>query len=77
MSVVKGAKLIGGQEIAIIIIVGLIIYGVKNAPQIGASLGKSIQSFKRASKGIDEIDVTPIDAGGETGRKEQEDTGSA
>lgn len=77
MLIVKGAKLISGQEIAIIIIVGLIIYGVKKAPQIGASLGKSVQSFKRASKGIDEIDVTPVDAAEEAAKGDHKDTAEA
>ncbi len=51
----------GGNEVVIIIIAALLIFGVKKAPQIGNSLGKSIKSFKRAAKGIDEIDVTPVD----------------
>jgi sec-independent protein translocase protein TatA len=53
--------LFSGNELIIIIIVALLIFGVKKAPQIGNSLGKSIKSFKQAAKGIDEIDVTPVD----------------
>ncbi len=71
--------MLGGNEIVLIIAAVLLIFGVRNAPRIGSSLGKSIHSFKRAAKGADEIDITPIASGIEEDEKgsEQEtgDTG--
>lgn len=70
--------MIGGNELVILIILGLLIFGVRKAPQIGASLGKSIQSFKRAAKGIDEIDITPIESGEEeTNQDKSQDAGGS
>jgi sec-independent protein translocase protein TatA len=37
----------------------LIIFGAGKLPEIGAGLGKGIKNFKKATKGEDEIDVTP------------------
>ncbi len=68
----------GGNELVLIIVAGLLIFGVRNAPRIGSSLGKSIQSFKRAAKGADEIDITPIASGKEEDEKGREqETGDA
>lgn len=68
----------GGNEIFIIIIIVILIFGMKNASQIGKGLGKSLQSFKRAAKGIDEIDITPIHVDdGEYQEEENRDTKEA
>ena len=64
--------MIGGNELVILLIAGLAIFGIKMAPRIGASLGKSLQSFKRAAKGIDEIDVTPVEPYEHEGEKGEE-----
>lgn len=40
---------IGLPELVIIFIVALIIFGPRKLPELGRSLGKSIQEFKRAS----------------------------
>lgn len=37
----------GIQEIAIILLVLLLIFGARRLPELGSSLGKSIQAFKR------------------------------
>ncbi len=39
---------IGGQEIFIILLLALLIFGAKKLPEVGASLGKGIRSFKEA-----------------------------
>jgi len=41
---------IGAPEIGIIIIVILVLFGAKNLPMIGRSLGQGIQEFKKASR---------------------------
>jgi sec-independent protein translocase protein TatA len=40
---------IGMQELIIIFIIALIVFGPRKLPQLGKSLGKSIAEFKRAS----------------------------
>lgn len=40
---------IGMQELIIIFVVALIIFGPRRLPDLGKSLGKSIAEFKRAS----------------------------
>ena len=50
---------IGTQEILIILVVVLVIFGANKLPEIGSGLGKAIRNFKRASSEPDEIDITP------------------
>jgi Tat protein translocase TatB subunit len=40
---------IGGPELILIFIVGLVVFGPRKLPEIGKSLGKMIGEFKRAS----------------------------
>lgn len=40
---------IGGPELILIFIVGLVVFGPRKLPEIGKSLGKMIAEFKRAS----------------------------
>lgn len=49
---------LGTQEILIILVVILIIFGAKKLPEIGGGLGKAIRNFKRATTEPDEIDIT-------------------
>jgi len=50
---------IGVPELIIILVIVLIIFGAGKLPEIGSGLGKGIRNFKKATKGEDEIDVTP------------------
>lgn len=47
---------IGVQEIVIILIVGLLVFGAARLPKIAKSLGQGIKEFKKTVKGIDEDD---------------------
>jgi TatA/E family protein of Tat protein translocase len=40
---------IGMQELIIIFVIALIVFGPRKLPQLGKSLGRSIAEFKRAS----------------------------
>ena len=50
---------IGMQELLIILVVGLVIFGANRLPEVGSGLGKAIRNFKRAASEPDEIDITP------------------
>lgn len=52
---------LGVTELILILLIVLLVFGAGKLPQIGEALGKSIKSFKSASKkGDDEpVDVTP------------------
>lgn len=50
---------IGMQEILLILLVVLVIFGAKRLPEIGAGLGRAIRNFRAASTEPDEVDITP------------------
>ncbi len=50
---------LGTQELLIILLLVLVIFGAKKLPEIGGGLGRAIRNFKQASTEPDEIDVTP------------------
>jgi sec-independent protein translocase protein TatA len=45
---------IGWQEIVLILLVVLLLFGAKRLPEVGKALGKGIREFKKATKGIEE-----------------------
>ena len=49
---------IGMQEMLIILLVVLVLFGAKKLPEIGGGLGRAIRNFKRATSGPDEIDIS-------------------
>ncbi len=51
----------GTQEILIILVIALVVFGAPKLPEIGNGLGKAIRNFKRASTEPDEVDITPKD----------------
>jgi sec-independent protein translocase protein TatA len=59
---------IGMQEILIILVVGLLLFGANKLPEVGSGLGKAIRNFRRAASEPDEIDITPG-----SGKKEKKD----
>lgn len=50
---------LGFQELVIILVIALVIFGGKKLPEVGSGLGKAIREFKRGTSEPDEIDVTP------------------
>ena len=50
---------IGMQEMLVILLVVLVLFGAKKLPEIGGGLGRAIRNFKKATSEPDEIDITP------------------
>jgi sec-independent protein translocase protein TatA len=50
---------LGTQELIIILIIVVILFGATRLPQIGSGIGQAIRNFKKGVKEADEIDVTP------------------
>lgn len=63
---------LGVQELLIILIIFLLIFGASRLPELGSSLGKAIKGFKESVSGKDAIDVTPTNEAGEKERKREE-----
>jgi len=41
---------LGSQELLIILLIALVLFGAKRLPEIGAGLGKGIRAFKEGLK---------------------------
>ena len=55
----------GPLELVIILVIALLILGPGKLPEVGASLGKSIREFRKASSDVQEsvsvnVDTTPL-----------------
>jgi sec-independent protein translocase protein TatA len=47
------------QELVIIFLIIMVLFGASRLPEIGSGIGKAIRNFKKATSEQDEIDVTP------------------
>lgn len=48
---------IGGQEIVLLLVLGMLLFGASHLPRLGRSAGKTVTEFKRGMKGLeDEIE---------------------
>lgn len=50
---------IGMPELLVVLVIVLVIFGAGKLPEIGKGLGKGIRNFRKATSGMDELDVTP------------------
>lgn len=50
---------LGMQELIIILIIILVLFGAKRLPELAGGIGKAIKNFKKSMSEPDEIDVTP------------------
>lgn len=48
--------MLGWQEILLILILALVLFGAKKLPEIGSSLGKAMKEFKKGLSGIEKED---------------------
>jgi sec-independent protein translocase protein TatA len=56
---------IGAPELIIILVIALLILGPGKLPEVGASIGKSIREFRKASSDVNDsmkVDTTPLPA---------------
>lgn len=49
----------GVQELLILLIIVIILFGASRLPEIGRGIGQAIRNFKKATSEPEEIDVTP------------------
>lgn len=50
---------LGIQELIIVLVIVMILFGAKRLPELASGMGKAVRNFKKASTQPDEIDVTP------------------
>jgi len=50
---------LGMQELIIILVIVVVLFGATRLPQIGEGIGKAIRNFKKSMSEPNEIDVTP------------------
>src|SRR6266536_5400172 len=55
---------IGLQELILIFVVALLVFGPENLPQLGRSLGRAMQEFRRASDEFKETIESELDLDG-------------
>ncbi len=54
---------IGPWEIALVLVIILIVFGVGKLPQVGGAIGKGLRAFKKGQRGEDEEEAeaeTPV-----------------
>ncbi len=56
---------LGMQELVVILIIVIVLFGATRLPQIGKGIGEAIKNFKKATNEPEEIDVTPKKPGDE------------
>lgn len=61
---------LGTQELIIILIIVVVLFGATRLPQIGSGIGQAIKNFKKSVKENDEIDVTPKKESSDTKKEE-------
>jgi sec-independent protein translocase protein TatA len=51
---------IGVQELLIVLVIALLVFGGKNLPRIGSDMGRAIRNFRSAVNAPEVIDVEPV-----------------
>ena len=62
---------LGIQELLIILVIVVLLFGASRLPELGSGLGKAIRGFKESLTGKDAIDVTPKKEKGEEKRSDE------
>lgn len=66
---------LGMQELIIILVIVIVLFGAKRLPELASGMGKAIKNFKKATNEPDEIDVTPKTSATEDKEKTEEKKG--
>ncbi len=66
---------LGMQELLVILVIVVILFGGSRLPEIGKGIGKAIGNFKKGMSEPDEIDVTPKKDAPQKEEKEKEKEG--
>ena len=64
---------IGPQELIIVLIIVLVIFGPKNLPKLGKMFGKTMNNFKKGMEESEEEDETTAKAETQTEKKDDEE----
>jgi sec-independent protein translocase protein TatA len=65
---------LGTQELLIILVIVMVIFGAGKLPQIGEGMGKAIRNFKKSAKEAeDAIDITPDEEEKKTDKDESDE----
>jgi len=62
---------LGTQELIIILIIIVVLFGATRLPQIGSGIGQAIRNFKKSVREGEEIDVTPKKESSKETKKEK------
>jgi sec-independent protein translocase protein TatA len=64
---------LGFQELLVVLLIVLVLFGAGKLPQIGRGLGEAIRNFKKGVSDPGELDVTPKKKVEDKKEKEQEE----
>jgi sec-independent protein translocase protein TatA len=62
---------LGTQELIIILLIIVVLFGATRLPQIGSGIGQAIKNFKKSVHEAEEIDVTPKKESSKESKKEK------
>jgi sec-independent protein translocase protein TatA len=68
--------MIGTQDLIIVAVIVVVLFGARKLPEIGKGLGQSIRDFKKAMNEPDTIDVTPKKDSSNKGETEKQESDS-
>lgn len=66
----------GAQELIIVLVIVLVLFGAKKLPELASSMGKSIKEFRKASEEAD-AELEAGEAGEARGAKDEPSTTDA
>ncbi len=62
---------LGMQELIIILVIVIVLFGATRLPEIGKGIGQAIKNFKKGVSEPEEIDVTPKKDASQEKKKEE------
>jgi sec-independent protein translocase protein TatA len=62
---------LGMQELIIILVIVIVLFGATRLPEIGKGIGQAIKNFKKGLSEPEEIDVTPKKDASQEKKKEE------